>query len=109
MIESHQTSLENVQKEFDEFVVQVQSLEQQIHDGAQKTITQQIMKARVETMLEYHRGEQTLTDITDSVRIYNEAYQDDVFAPEGLEGDENAERSPQDTNPGDDQAQFLDF
>ena len=54
-------------------------MQDEMHAEAQKSITQQVMKARVETMLDFQRGEASIDDIPDTVRIYNEAYPDDAF------------------------------
>lgn len=46
-----------VQTEFDEFVSKVQSMEAEMCEQAVAAATQQIMRTRVEMMLEYSRGE----------------------------------------------------
>ena len=73
-------ALEKEQKDFDKFASRVKTLEREMHDGARRTITQQAMRARVETMLEFHRGELLLKDIGEAVRIYNDAYLGENFA-----------------------------
>lgn len=77
----------SIQSEFDEFANRVKNLEATMHDEAQKLVTQQIMKARVETMMEFLRGEWSSSDVADTVKIYNEAYPDDAFPDVVVEGE----------------------
>ena len=86
------------------FATRVQVMQAEMHAEAQKSITQQVMKARVETMLDFQRGDASIDDIPDTVRIYNEAYPDDAFPVDELRGDDNAVESPKDDAPDDDQA-----
>lgn len=72
-----------------------------MHDGAQSAITQQLMKARVETMFEFQHGEWSLSDVPETVHIYNQAYPGDAFAAANLGDREDGRRSPQDNNPAD--------
>lgn len=69
----------DVQKEFDEFAMKVQSMETGMREEAAKVATQQIMRTRVEMMLEYKRGEWKAWDIDETIRIYNEQYPEDAF------------------------------
>ena len=93
-----------LQKEFDDFASRVQVMQAEMHAEAQKSITQQVMKARVETMLDFQRGDSSVDDIPDTVRIYNEAYPDDAFPVDDLGVDDNAVESPKGDAPDDDQA-----
>ena len=93
-----------LQKEFDDFAARVQAMQAEMHAEAQKSITQQVMKARVETMLDFQRGDASVADIPDVVRIYNEAYPDDAFPADDLGGEDNAVESPKDGAPDNDQA-----
>ena len=68
-----------VQQDLDEFTVKVKATEEKMHDEAQKLITQHAMRARVETMMEYFKGEHVSWDMNETVRIYNEAYPGDAF------------------------------
>ena len=68
-----------VQKDLDEFTVKVKATEEKMHDEAQKLITQHAMRARVETMMEYFKGEHVSWDMNETVRKYNEAYPEDAF------------------------------
>ncbi|KAK1389593.1 hypothetical protein POM88_017771 [Heracleum sosnowskyi] len=77
----------DVQKEFDEFATKVQSLELKMQEEARQMATQQIMRTRVEMMLEYQRGEWKSWDIPEMVKIYNETYPEDAFVLEGRDGD----------------------
>lgn len=61
------------------------------------------MKARVETMLEYHRGEWSAWDVAKTVRIYNDTYPDDAFQMDYLDDDNVRHESPKGNAPGDDQ------
>lgn len=88
-----------VQKEFDDFANKVQSLESNMRDETAKVATQQIMRTRLEMMLEYSRGEWQAWDVNDTIRIYNEAYPDDAFPMFAPNEVENEARSPKDVNP----------
>lgn len=89
-------SLENlkakndIQKELDDFALKVQSLEGDMKREAERVVHQQIMRTRVDMMLEYHRGDWHSWDVADTVRIYNEAFPNDAFPLHCLE-DRNAE------------------
>ena len=85
----------DLQREFDEFATKVQGLEEKMEDEGRKVATQQIMRTRVEMMLEYQRGEWAAWDIEDTVRIYNEAYPNDAFSI-----DDGAEDNPTDKQNG---------
>ena len=104
LAESRYQAHEVLQKEFDDFAARVQVMQDEMHAEAQKSITQQVMKARVETMLDFQRGEASVDDIPDTVRIYNEAYPDDAFPVDDLGGDDNAVESPKDDAPDGGQA-----
>ena len=93
-----------LKKELDDFASRVQAMQAEMHAEAPKSITQQVMKARVETMLDFQRGDASVDDIPDTVRIYNEAYPDDAFPVDDLGGDDNVVESPKDDAPDDDQA-----
>ena len=95
---------EVLQKEFDDFATRVQVMQDEMHAKAQKSITQQVMKARVETMLDFQRGEASVDDVPDTVCIYNEAYPNDAFPVDDLGGDDNAAESPKDDAPDGGQA-----
>lgn len=69
----------DVQNEFDEFVIKVQSMEAGMREEAAKVTTQQIMRTRVEIMLEYGRGEWKNWDVGETIHIYNEQYPKDAF------------------------------
>lgn len=69
----------NVQNELDEFAVKVQSMESGMREEAAKIATQQIMRTRVEMMLEYSRGEWKAWDVNETIHIYNEQYPEDAF------------------------------
>lgn len=71
---------QDVQEELDDFALKVQSLEQKMHEEAQKIITQHAIRTRVEMMLEYQRGEWSSWDVDETIRIYNEAYPNDAFS-----------------------------
>ncbi|KAL1803527.1 hypothetical protein ACET3Z_032174 [Daucus carota] len=79
LAESRLQTLQELQKEFNEFTLKVRSFESKMQDEVEKVLTQQAMRARVETMLEFQRGELSANDIPDTVRIYNEAYPEDAF------------------------------
>ena len=51
----------------------MQESEENLLEEAKKTTTQVVMRSRVETMLEYRRGEWGLQDIDEVVKIFNEA------------------------------------
>lgn len=68
-----------VQDELDEFTAKVKVMEREMQDEAQKLITRHAMKARVEAVMEYFKGEHASWDVNEMVRIYNEAYPDDAF------------------------------
>ena len=76
---SHLRTSNEVQQELDEFVEKVKKMEVTMHDEAQKLITQQTMRTRVEVMMEHFRGEHASWDMGETVRIYNEAYPGDAF------------------------------
>lgn len=75
----------DVQGEFDEFVMKVQSLEAGMRDEANKIATQQIMRTCVEMMLEYNRGEGKAWDVNETIRIYNELYPQNTFPIESVD------------------------
>lgn len=81
----------DVQKEFDEFATKVQSMESGMRDEAAKDATQQIMRTRVEMMLEYGRGEWKTWDVNETIRIYNEQYLEDAFPLETAVRDDGAD------------------
>ena len=96
-------ALEKERRAFDKFASRVKTLEHEMHDSAQRAITQQVMKARVETMFEFQRGELTTNDLAETVRIYNNAYPGDSFPTGTLRGYEAAGQFPDDNSPGDKQ------
>lgn len=67
------------QCEFDEFAIKVQSMEIGMREEATRVATQQIMRTRVEMMLEYGRGEWKAWDVNETIRIYNEQHPEDAF------------------------------
>lgn len=93
VVESHLQLVGSIQHEFDEFARRVRDLEATMHDEAQKLVTQQIMKARVETMVEFQRGEWSLSDVDDTIKIYNAAYPEDAF-PVGVSDGDGVEQVP---------------
>ncbi|XP_063945074.1 uncharacterized protein LOC135151216 [Daucus carota subsp. sativus] len=99
-LQATRDALEKERRDFDKFASRVKTLEREMHEGAQRTITQQAMRARVETMLEFRRGELSSKDIGEAIRIYNGAYPGDSFATDGLEGGANVGRSSQDIKLG---------
>lgn len=84
-------SAKDVQREFDEFAIKVQSMESGMRDEAAKIATQQIMQTRVEMMLEYSQGKWKAWDIDETIRIYNELYPEDAFTLEAVVGGERIE------------------
>lgn len=78
-----------------------------MHDEALKMATQQIMRTRVEMMLEYHRGEQSSWDIAETVKIYNVAYPDDAFSVNGLGGNDVEAKSPKEVPKTMNEAYFV--
>lgn len=92
-------ALEKERRAFDKFASRMKTLEREMHDGAQQAIIQHVMKARVETMFEFQRGELTINDLAETVRIYNNAYPGDSFVIGTLGGD--AGQSPEDNSLGD--------
>lgn len=98
LADSRLKAFENLQQEFDNFAAQVKTLESEMHEEALKTVNQQVMKARVETMLEFQRGECSAADVADSMRIYNDAYPKDAFIVGALEG--NGDVSKKKSFPG---------
>lgn len=98
---TYMKSANAIQCELDDFALKMQGIEQKVSEESYKSITQAIMKTRVEMMLEYYRGELNMWDIAETVRIYNDDYPDDYFPLDGLDGDENGHESPKDNAPGD--------
>ncbi|XP_074365030.1 uncharacterized protein LOC141706094 [Apium graveolens] len=96
-------SLNNSQKEFDDFSNKVQSMEQDMCSEAEKVVYQQIMRTRVDMMLEYHRGEWNSWDVLETVKIYNEAFPDDAFPLDEFNSpdDDTGMKSPKDGDPDD--------
>lgn len=86
----------DVQQDLDDFTVKVKATEEKMHEEAQKLITQHAMRARVETMMEYFKGEHLSWDMNETVRIYNEAYPDDAFPLHVPGGDEEVELAADD-------------
>lgn len=60
-----------------------------------RVVHQQIMRTRVDMMLEYHRGDRRSQDVLETVLIYNEAYPDDAFPLDGLDPNNVEAKSPQ--------------
>ncbi|XP_074326025.1 uncharacterized protein LOC141664065 [Apium graveolens] len=73
-------AMKDVQNELEEFASKVQSLEKEMRDEVEKAVHQQIMRTRVDTMLEYHRGEWKSRDVLETVKIYNTEFHDDAFS-----------------------------
>ncbi|XP_074368348.1 uncharacterized protein LOC141708563 isoform X2 [Apium graveolens] len=69
-----------IQKELDDFVVKVQYLESEMREVTNKAAKQQIMRTRVEMMLEYSCGEWESWDVCDTLKTYNELFPNDAFA-----------------------------
>lgn len=59
----------NIQSGLDDFALKFQSLESDMKKEAEKVVHQQIMRTRVDMMLEYHRGEWRSWDVAETVRI----------------------------------------
>ena len=77
---------ENLAKqELNVFAAKVQESEDNLLEEAKKTSTQAVMRSRVETIPEYHRCEWGFQDINEVVKIFNEAYPEDVITPDGGE------------------------
>ena len=77
---------ENLAKqELNVFAAKVQESEDNLLEEAKKTATQAVMRSLVETMLKYRQGEWGLQDIDEAVKIFNEAYPEDVITPDGGE------------------------
>ena len=85
---SYLKTAKDVQDELDEFTAKVKVTEKDMQDEAQKLITRHAMKARVEAVMEYFKGEHTSWDVNEMVGIYNEAYPDDAFPLHVQGGDE---------------------
>lgn len=100
---NYMKSANEVQRELDYFAMKVHGMEQKVAEETNKTITQATMKARVETMLEYHRGEWSTWDVAEKVYIYNDTYPDDAFQMDDLGGDDVGHGLPKDDAPGDNQ------
>lgn len=84
----------DIQQEFDDFTDKVQDMKRKITERANKAIQQGVMKARVEMMLEYQRGEWISWDIEENGRIYNEAYLEDAIIIDVMDEEEPVIKSP---------------
>lgn len=71
-----------------------------VAEEANKIVTQAVVKTKVEMILEYYRGERSTWDVTETVRIYNEAYSEDAYPLNGLDGGDSGHESPKDDAPG---------
>lgn len=77
-------------------------MEQKVAEEDNKTVIRAVMKTRVEIMFEYHRSEWIFWDVTETVQIYIDAYLDDVFPLDSLDGGDSGHESPKDDVPSDD-------
>lgn len=96
---NHLKIAKEVQDELDEFIAKVKVTEVEMHEEAQKLITRHAMKARIEAVAEYFKGEHASWDMNEMVRIYNEAYPDDVFPLHVQGGDVEPEPPVEDAQP----------
>ena len=87
-------SKNDIQCELEDFVAKVQGLEGDMRAEAEKGVHQQIMRTRVDMMLEYQRGEWSSWDVAETVRIYNEAFPDDAFPLNDVEVNDAEAKSP---------------
>lgn len=85
---NHLKAKNALQQEFDEFTDNIQEMEKKVTEDANRAIQQGVMKARVEMMLEYHNDDWASWDLEESIRIYNEAYPEDVFPVDDVNMDE---------------------
>ncbi|KAL8126219.1 hypothetical protein AgCh_013493 [Apium graveolens] len=95
---------DDVHKDLKDFATKVQSLEKDMYEEAEKVVHQQIMRTRVDMMLEYHRGEWSSLYVLETVKIYSEAFSDDAFPLDEFNspGDGDTEiKSLKDNNPDD--------
>lgn len=92
----------DIQGQLDDFAAKVQSLENDMRKEAEKAVHQQIMRTRVDLMLEYERGEWSSWDVTETVRIYNKAFPDDAFPLDGLDDHDAEVKSPKGSSHNDD-------
>lgn len=53
-------------------------------------------------MLEYHRGDWSSWDMSETVRVYNKAYLDNAFPLDGLGGNDACVKSPKGSAQNDD-------
>lgn len=84
----------DVQSELDDFSSKFQYLEHDMRNEAQKVVYQQIIRTRLDMMLEYHRVEWSSWDEAEMVGIYNEAYPDDAFPLDDLYENDAEMNSP---------------
>lgn len=90
-----------IQKELDDFASKVQSLEDDMKREGEKVVHQQIMRTRVDMMMEYHRGEWSSLDVAETVKIYNDAFPDDAFPLDEFVDRNADDKSPQGSAQGD--------
>ena len=75
---------ENMTKQdLNAFAAEVQESKDNLVEESRKVATQDVMRSRVETMLEFHRGEWDLEDVDEAIKIFNETYLEDAINPNG--------------------------